>query len=422
MSSANGLATLRSLRVISALSGDLVAEVSITEKSNVAGLQKEIRVRAGISQMEDVHLFNESQEVMGAQDTLEEQEIVLMLQTPKTLLITYTQSSVQLWDSKSGRLLATFSHGKHILLTSVDCSEDGHLVATTAEDKTTKIWNVKNTVCQTSIRHYFEVQKLRLSPNSLLLVALPLLMHSCIHIWDVVSGNLIKVLTEINKQMLSAAFSPDSTTLAFGDADGQMCIWRIHDNLLESDPSFTHTDAVTSTTFAPNGDYVLARCALNSSATVWETKTRRHKLSLQNLKEAIFSPDSKKILTYTDFTGTVWNLLTGRCEAKLSGKEAIAAALFSCNSSEAWTCSKLGSINLWNFKKQTYTTIVQLETPRLIDLEWPLQACFLARGNYLLTTSRGRNFKLWKVHQEERKIEFQKKLRYKSEIYPLACV
>ena len=73
-----------------------------------------------------------------------------------------------------------------------------------------------------------------------------------IHLWDVETGQEIRIFEGHTGWITSASFSPDSTTLASGSADGTIHLWDIETGkqlqILEG-----HTGEVYSVAFSPDG-------------------------------------------------------------------------------------------------------------------------------------------------------------------------
>ena len=91
-----------------------------------------------------------------------------------------------------------------------------------------------------------------------------------LRLWDVASGQLLKILgvTDIVER---AAFSPDDQRLVTGGADGTVKIW----DLLTNQELMTlpgHTDEVTSITFSEEGES-LATSGADGVVRLWRTNT-----------------------------------------------------------------------------------------------------------------------------------------------------
>jgi hypothetical protein len=188
-----------------------------------------------------------------------------------------------------------------------------------------------------------------------------------VDLWDLVSGNLIVILTGHEKNISAAAFSPNGRLLATGDEGGTMRLWdvpagtelfvmvvnktRVND--LEFSPGGRFLASVTSdntirlwnttngellyalnflegqaedspvplnVAFSPNGRMLAA--GTNGAIAIWSTSDGS---LLKTLGEGVtgwnvsFSPDSQLIAEAGDGYVGLWNTATGMAERSFPG-------------------------------------------------------------------------------------------------------
>jgi WD40 repeat protein len=109
--------------------------------------------------------------------------------------------------------------------------------------------------------------------GSLLAVATftPFSAGGLVSLWRTSDGKRIETVTSVpNVQVASMAFSPDSSRLAIGDADGSGSVW-----LLSADQELTtfggQTSALAWTSFSPDGSRV-ATTAADGTIRVWRAR------------------------------------------------------------------------------------------------------------------------------------------------------
>jgi WD40 repeat protein len=126
------------------------------------------------------------------------------------------------------------------------------------------------------------------------------------------------------------AFSPDSKTLASGDAENTIRLWDVTTHRQISVPLTGHTGEVTSLGFSPDGK-TLASAGQDGTIRLWDVQTRRelggsltgHTGSVQTVA---FSPNGRTLasgsvdgtvrLWTTDPIGTYINQLCGYIDVR----------------------------------------------------------------------------------------------------------
>jgi len=86
-------------------------------------------------------------------------------------------------------------------------------------------------------------------------------------LWDLRTGNLIRVFPGHTSQVNAAAFSADASLLASGGTDGTLRLWRVEDGALLNVQE-EHTASVTCLVFSPEG-MILASGAADKTAKLW---------------------------------------------------------------------------------------------------------------------------------------------------------
>ena len=150
--------------------------------------------------------------------------------------------------------------GQHdAVAVEIYASRDGKYVASTHTDGSVKLWDAKR------------IGELQEDPN--------------VFEWE-------------DKHLFGAAFSPDSSRLAFGGPRGEIRIVDVESREAVLTIPEAHGDGVIAVSFSPNGKY-LASCSFDQTVRVWDTQTGdlidillEHKGPLHNVT---FSPDGRHV-------------------------------------------------------------------------------------------------------------------------------
>ncbi len=94
-----------------------------------------------------------------------------------------------------------------------------------------------------------------------------------VKLWDVATGNLLRVLLRHTKSVYSVAFSPDGKMLASGSLDNTITVWEV-DTGKELHTFSGHRGPVRSVVFSPDGEFIISGSGDNK-IKLWETRTGR---------------------------------------------------------------------------------------------------------------------------------------------------
>jgi WD40 repeat protein len=160
------------------------------------------------------------------------------------------------------------------------------------------------------------------------------------------------VFTETFGSVLTLAFSPDSSLLVAGMANGDVRLWRFPSSI----PHLAyqgHTDWVRSVAFSPDGK-LLATGSGDQTIKVWNVSTGERLMVLQGhtnwVRSVVFSPNSALLMSGSeDQTVRVWDMNTGECLKILYGHaDRVYAVACSPDGITAASGSHDRTIRLWN--------------------------------------------------------------------------
>ena len=120
----------------------------------------------------------------------------------------------------------------------------------------------------------------------------------------------------------SAGFSPDGKQVVTGSSDRRLKIWNAKTGRGELQLPAEHTKPITSVSFSPVDAHLLLTASSDGTARLWELPSRRVLRVIQHgqpgaapaaIRQAIFSPDGKRVLTAGDDSAVrIWETATGK--------------------------------------------------------------------------------------------------------------
>ncbi|KAF5314612.1 hypothetical protein D9611_007247 [Ephemerocybe angulata] len=215
---------------------------------------------------------------------------------------------IRIWDIARKRIRQIFD-GHQQEIYSLDFSLDGRLIVSGSGDRTTRIWDMLENTCKVfTITDVVDpstdagVTSVAISPRADLVAAGSL--DNVIRIWDVASGTLVERLRGHGNSVYSVAFTPDGKGLVTGSLDKTLKLWDVsHLGLRakeEGKPNVGGSPCVMD--FIGHKDYVLSvsmssdsRWVVSGSKDrcvhVWDSQTAVLQLMLQGHKNSVISLD-----------------------------------------------------------------------------------------------------------------------------------
>jgi WD40 repeat protein len=268
----------------------------------------------------------------------------------KTLASAHNDSTIQLWDVKTGRLIRSFTgHTGHVPV--IVFSPDGKTLAGGSPDQTVKLWEVSSgRFIRAFTGHRDSVYSVAFSPNGKTLASGS--HDQTVKLWDVSSGRLIRSFEGHKSYVHAVAFSPDGKTLASGSYDHTLKLWDVSSGRFIR-PFEGHAEWVNSVAFSPDGK-MLASGSTDRSVKLWEVDSGSLINSFGNHDSSLygsvaFSPD-EKTLALASYSSTIefWDASAGqRIRSLKDHHESVNSVAFSPDGKMLASGSADGTIKLW---------------------------------------------------------------------------
>lgn len=209
---------------------------------------------------------------------------------------------IRVWDIQTKKIRHQFAgHDQDIY--SLDFASDGRYIASGSGDRTIRIWDLQDNVCILTLSIEDGVTTVAMSPNGRYVAAGSL--DKSVRIWDTQTGVLIE-RTEGEQghkdSVYSVAFSPNGEHLVSGSLDKTIRMWRLnprgqypplggahpHPVPKTGDCIRTfegHNDFVLSVALTPDGQWVMSG-SKDRGVQFWDPDTGNAQLMLQGHKNS----------------------------------------------------------------------------------------------------------------------------------------
>ncbi|KAF8859675.1 WD40 repeat-like protein [Acephala macrosclerotiorum] len=206
---------------------------------------------------------------------------------------------IRVWDIASRTIRNTFA-GHEQDIYSLDFARDGRTIASGSGDRTVRLWDIEagQNVLTLSIED--GVTTVAISPDTKFVAAGSL--DKSVRVWDAVTGYLVERLEGPDghkDSVYSVAFAPNGKDLVSGSLDKTIKMWELvaprggHPNNAPKGGRCIrtfegHKDFVLSVALTPDGNWVLSG-SKDRGVQFWDPRTGNTQLMLQGHKNSVIS-------------------------------------------------------------------------------------------------------------------------------------
>ena len=292
----------------------------------------------------------------------------------RTLASGSKDGQIRLWDVETGRCTQALK-GHSDVATSIAFSpaaanppgpNPGEMLASGSDDHTIQLWNVRTGERLKVLRgHQGWVQAIAFSPDGEQLASGS--SDHTVKLWQVRSGECLQTLAGHQQRVKTVAVDPQGLTIASGGDDQTVKIWDMRTGTCLQTLR-GHTDWVLSVAYSPGGKY-LASSSGDHTIKLWDLQTmnclRTLKGHTHRVRSIAFSPDGLTLASGgEDCQVKLWSVNTGDCWQSLQGhRQMIWRVVFNHRGDRIASCSEDGTIRLWDSETGADLTVFSLERP-----------------------------------------------------------
>ena len=192
--------------------------------------------------------------------------------------------SAQIFDSRDGKKVCELLDDSvadkdgDLYIRSVCFSPDGTLLATGAEDRRIRVWDIEKRKIKCSFDgHEQDIYSLDFSRNGRLIASGS--GDKTVRLWDIDTRQQMMVLS-IEDGVTTVAMSPNGQYVAAGSLDKSVRVWDCQSGFLieRLEGGNGHKDSVYSVAFSPNGRELVSG-SLDKTIKMWELSPQRGLIS-----------------------------------------------------------------------------------------------------------------------------------------------
>ncbi|MDJ0651071.1 MAG: WD40 repeat domain-containing protein, partial [Xenococcaceae cyanobacterium MO_188.B19] len=285
---------------------------------------------------------------------------------PEKKLLASGKSSgeINLWQLENGQSCTTIGNNNHAVL-SVAFNLDGNSLATGSHDGKLQMWSFKTNKCIRVLPEQKSgISSIVWSPDSKTIVCSS---NNAVKLYSTETGKLISNLEHSGK-VLTVAWSSDIKILASGSNDSKIKLWDV--NTGDCIRVLTgHSKGINKITFSCDGE-TLASSSDDSTIKLWDIATGKYFQTWRGHNDMVnsiaFSPDEPILVSGSkDCTIKFWNVYTGECLKTISEQASINSVVFSPDGKTVASGSENGQIKLWDVN--TGECLQTLKSSRLYE-------------------------------------------------------
>ncbi len=218
----------------------------------------------------------------------------------------HSDGNIRLWDLVGGKLLKSF---QAVNVRAIRFAPDGTRFLMVNDHSQLELYELESGAMERRYEGQYAGEDIALSADGTMVASGG---GENVAIWDLETGELIRVLVGHTNTVRSAAFSPDGALIASGSSDDTVRLWDISSGQ-ELRRFEGHGDDVNGVEFTSSGKYIVS-ASDDATMRVWDTATGRlvrvyvHGSPSQTDADGPWLASDSSTLVSTSYTMKVWNL------------------------------------------------------------------------------------------------------------------
>jgi WD40 repeat protein len=304
--------------------------------------------------------------------------------------------TVRVWNLATGRVQAKLpGHDRRVLAVAV--TADGTLAVSGSDDGTVRVWNLASGRVQAKLTgHKLGVWSVAVTPDGTRAVSGG--QDNTVRVWDLATGREKAKLTGHSEMVFSVAVTADGTLAVSGSQDNTMRVWNLTTGREQA--KFTDRFDGWVSAVAITADGRLAVSCGGGLMRVWDLATESTLSTFEGpyvpitpVNSIVISADETlAVRGMEDGTVQVWNLTTGREQAKLTGHDAsVTSVSVTVDGTRAVSGSYDGTVRVWNLAADR-------EHAQLTGHDgWVLSMAFTADGTRTVSGGADKTVRVWNL-------------------------
>ena len=179
-----------------------------------------------------------------------------------------SDSTVKLWDVRTGRLIRTFRGAGGLVMHAAFMPDGKHIVSAGANGTTIDIWEIETGKLLHSLNDQSGPVFMGVpSPDGALVLTAS--SDNTVKLWDWAAEKSVRKFTGHRNIVFAAAFSPDGKRLVTGSKDGTIKLWNVATAALVR--NLNAAGWVYAVAFSPDGKYILS--GAERGAQLWNAQS-----------------------------------------------------------------------------------------------------------------------------------------------------
>lgn len=302
-----------------------------------------------------------------------------------SLLATGDDQRIKIWQVPEYKLVRTLSGHDAPPVWALAFSPDGSTLASGSSDRQVKLWNVDTGECLKVFEgHQGSIGSLAFSPDGQTLVSSS--EDNTIKIWQLETAKEIAEFPSINSLLVNSfALSPDGKCLATNNKGEGIQIWQIDPKVCLQTIKIDNCQDVL-VVFSPNSKLLVIGLP-EGTIKLWDITRKTWQITLVGhstpLTDIFFSAGSETLFSSSvDATIRLWQVATGKCISVLRGHQSrISAISLNAKNQTLASCSEDGSARIWELQTRKCIKILSGYSDHIWSIAFSVDGQTIASAN-----------------------------------------